>query len=95
MNEKKESQCMCLQQAESQRVPASFVHMHQGVALLRDLALLPVSRLVPRPSPNFPSLAVRLNRTASDRKLSEGLGTRLTSVSCFLYTTCTIIFITC
>ena len=43
MNEKKESQCMCLQQAESQRVPASFVHMHQGVALLRDLALLPVS----------------------------------------------------
>ena len=71
---------------------------HQGVALLRDLALLPVSSLVPRPSPNFPSLAVRLNhtasdgklgnRTASDGKLGEGLGMRLTSVwlSCFLYT---------
>ena len=44
---------------------------HQGVALLGDLALLPVSSLVPRPSPNFPSLAVWLNRTASDGKLGN------------------------
>ena len=78
---------------------------HQGVALLRDLALLPVSSLVPRPSPNFPSLAVWLNRTASDGKLGnrttsdgklgEGLGMRLTSVF-YIHTTCTImIFIAC
>ena len=68
---------------------------HQGVALLGDLALLPVSSLVPRPSPNFPSLAVRLNRTTSNGKLGEGLGTRLTSVF-YIHTTCTImIFMAC
>ena len=34
-----------------------------------------VDSLVPRPSLHFPSLS--LNRTANDRKLGKGLGTRL------------------
>ena len=45
---------MCLQQAESQQFPASFVHMHQGVALLRVLALLPVSSPSPQALTQLP-----------------------------------------
>ena len=38
--------------------------------------------LIPRPSLSFPSLAVWLrNHTASDKKLDEGLGRRLTMYS--------------
>ena len=43
--------------------------------------------LIPRPSPSFPSLVVRLSgdHTASGRKLGEGLGTRLMATSEALY----------
>ena len=65
---------------------SNFLHNTKQKALL--LQLLQYSKfqipktvvkasLVPRPSPSFPSLAVRLYRTASDGKLGEGLGTRL------------------
>ena len=49
--------------------------------------LIPWCSLVPRPSPSFLSLVVRLlvacntvNCPASDEKLGEGLGMRLTTV---------------
>ena len=37
-----------------------------------------ISSFVPRPSPSFLLLAVKLTVTTSDGKLVEGLGTRLT-----------------
>jgi len=57
-----------------------MVHVHLALYCTTDVQQhMKQHSLVPRPSPNFPSLAVWLsrNRTPSDGKLGEGLGTRL------------------